>query len=246
MIFLKNLLFLKSIRVLYQGESLGEITDKKRYDYITVISYTDLALEKEGFSVKHKKVANIYLTKTAEEILMGFSRSTRREIHKTQEIPELEFKFDDTNLAETYQLYRQFEFAQGRVPWKIDSFSGTILFNAYYRGKLIAAVPCYDIFPHLQVRAIFSSRLDDCDRETYKIVGSATRRLIFEICKYGMERHYEFVGLGSINYSTSQKSKVADFKMFFGPKVGDEYTYSYKSRRLRFLQSCMLQSGHDS
>ena len=99
-------------------------------------------------------------------------------------------------------------------------------------------MPCYDLFPYLQVRAMFSKRMGvgEKNKELYKLIGSATRRLIFEICKYGKEKGYEFVGLGSINYSTSQKANVANFKMFFGSREGEEYTYVYKSERFIFLE----------
>jgi len=237
MIFQKKILFFRSLRVLYQNEDLEKIADKNKYDYITVISYRDLGLEKQGFSLAHKKIANIHLSGDMESILNGFARRTRQEIQKTYTIPELEFKIDDQNLAETYKLYREFESAQGRKPWKADTFnSGVKLFNAYYKGELIASVPCYDIFPNLQARAIFSKRLSVEDPELYKIIGYATRRLIYEICAYGKERGYNFFGLGPVVFSTPQKANVAQFKMFFGGKIEDEYTYTYISKRFAFLR----------
>ncbi|MDO8493077.1 MAG: hypothetical protein Q7S19_00830 [bacterium] len=225
-----------SLRVLYQDEDLGVLLDKKKYDLMTVISYSDLGLESSGFKCKHKKLANIYLNGTTEEILDRFARTTRQEVSQTYNISELEFKINDPDVDTTYNLYKKFEVAQGRKPWGRETFEGVINFNAYYKGELIASVPCYDLRPVLQVRAIFSKRLEEKDHALYKIIGRATRRLIFEICKYGKEREYEFVGLGSVNYGTAQKSNVADFKMFFGPQIGDEYTYTYKSRRLAALE----------
>lgn len=237
MIYQKSGLFLNSLRVLYQGENLKKLLDKKKYDYITVISYGDLGLEKEGFSLKRKRLANIHLNGSTEEILGKFARRTQQEIARTYKIPELEFRIADTDMEKTYGLYAEFERAQGRKPWKKDTFEGLINFNAYYRGELIASVPCYDLNPYLQVRAIFSKRLKvgEEDREMYKLIGSATRRLIYEICRYGRERNYRFVGLGSVNYSTEQKANVAGFKMFFGSTEGDEYTYTYASRRFAWL-----------
>ena len=68
MIFRKNKFFFRSLRVLYQEENLEELLDKSKYDFITVIAYDDLGLEKKGFELKHKKLANIYLDGTIEEI----------------------------------------------------------------------------------------------------------------------------------------------------------------------------------
>ena len=233
----KNKFFFRSLRVLYQGEILEKLLDKNKYDFITVISYRDLGLEKKGFELKRKKLANIRLDETVEEIFDGFARATRQEIAKTYKIQELDFRIADPNREKTYCLYQEFERAQGRKPWGKDTFLNVINFNAYFKEDLIASVPCYDVFPYLQVRAMFSKRMGihEKDKEFYKLIGSATRRLIFEICKYGKERNYKFVGLGSINYSTPQKANVANFKMFFGSKEGDEYTYIYKSRKFAAL-----------
>lgn len=229
----KNRLLYRSLRVLHQDENLKELLDKNKYDYITVISYVDLGLEKEGYSLKRKKLANIHLDGSIEEILGKFARRTQQEIARTYKIPDLEFRIADADIKKTYDLYSEFERAQGRKPWKMATFEGLINFNAYYKGELIASVPCYDLNPYLQVRAIFSKRLKigEEDREMYKLIGSATRRLIYEICQYGKERNYQFVGLGSVNYSTEQKANVAGFKMFFGSELGDEYTYTYKNRK---------------
>jgi len=237
MIFRKNKFFFRSLRVLYQEENLEELLDKSKYDFITVIAYDDLGLEKKGFELKHKKLANIYLDGTIEEICNRFARATWQEIAKTYKIPELEFKIADPDKETTFRLYQEFERAQGRKPWGKDSFSDVMNFNAYYNGEMIASVPCYDLFPCFQVRAMFSKRMEvgEKDKEFYKIIGHATRRLIYEICKYGKERNYTFVGLGSINYSTPQKANVANFKMFFGSKEGDEYTYTYKSKKFATL-----------
>lgn len=238
MIYEKNKIFFRSLRILYQEENLENLLDKNKYDDITVISYEPLNLEKQGFGLMRKKLANILLDGTIDEISGRFARRTWQEITKTEKIPGLEFKINDPDSKSTYKLYAEFERAQGRKPWGVDSFSGVINFNAYYNGELIAAVPCYNLFPYLQVRAIFSKRLnvsEGSNKEMYKLIGSATRRLIFEICKFGKEKNYAFVGLGSVNYSTPQKSNVAQFKMFFGSTEGDEYTYIYKSKRLMFL-----------
>ena len=232
----RNKLLFRSLRVLHQQENLKELLDKNKYDYITVISYSDLGLEKEGYILKHKNLANIALNGAIEDVLERFARRTKQEVLSTYKIPELEFKIADQDLKTTYKLYKDFERAQGRKPWGRESFDGVINFNAYYKGELIASVPCYDVFPYLQVRAIFSKRMGESDRELYKLIGSATRRLIFEACKYGKERGYKFVGLGSVNYSTEQKANVANFKMFFGSELGDEYTYTYKSRKFIFLE----------
>jgi len=235
----KNNFLYRSLRILHQNEDLGELLDKNKYYYITVISYADLGLEKEGYSLKHKKLANISLDGTAEEILATFARRTKQEVMVTFKLDGFEVRIADPNLEGTYELYKKFERAQGRKPWGRESFENVINFNAYYKGELIASVPCYNVFPYLQVRAIFSKRMAEDDKELRRVIGSATRRLIFEACKFGKENGYKFLGLGSVNYSTEQKTNVANFKMFFGSELGDEYTYTYKSGKFLFLEKIL-------
>jgi serine/threonine protein kinase len=231
MIETKNFIFVRSVRVLHQAEDIVRIVEENIGNYLTVVSYRDLGLERQGFSLVHKKIANIRLDKPLQEVVAGWSRGTRQEIERTRHNTDFKFRIGDSNHRETYEMYCRFEKAQGRQPWKKSSFRNTVLCNAYYRGKLIASVPCYDIFPYFQVRAIFSERLEPGNENLRKAVGQATRRLIYEICAYAKERGYEFVGLGSVNFSTGQKSNVAKFKMFFNPAIEDEYTYVYKSPR---------------
>src|SRR3989338_5173999 len=104
MIYQRTGVFFNSLRVLYQGESLKELLDKNKYDSITVISYDDIGLEKEGFGLMRKKLANIHLDGSIEEIFGRFARRTQQEISKTYKIPELEFRIADPDLQGTYNL----------------------------------------------------------------------------------------------------------------------------------------------
>lgn len=237
MIIEKKFLFFRSVRILYEREDVASLLKKKRRDYVTVVSYRPLSLP--GFKVSVKKVANVRLNASPEKIFGRFSISTRNEINRTYKIKELKFGVPDTNLEGAYDLYCRFERAQGRTPWTIDTYKNTILFNAYFKGELIVSIPCYDIRPYLQIRSISSKRFEKNDRESKKVIGYASRRLICEICRYGRENGYEFAGLGAVNYSTSQKAGVSDFKMFFAPEVGEEYTYTYESGLFKGLKVLM-------
>ena len=84
----------KSVRILLQRETLEQILKFSKWDYVTVVSYNPLPeLEKAGFVLTTKNIANIYLgeRKSDEEILASFSRNTRNEIHRTETIQELRF-----------------------------------------------------------------------------------------------------------------------------------------------------------
>ena len=75
---------------------------------------------------------------------------------------------------------------------------------------------------------MFSKRLSTHDHELNKVISNASRRLVYEVCKWARAREYKFVGLGAVTTSTEQKANVAQFKMFFNPKIEIEYTYTKK------------------
>lgn len=232
----KKLHIFTSLRILHQGEDVLAILHEKKPDRLAVVSYKPLPLEEHGFTVKHKRVANLYLSGTIDDVFGTFSVSTRNEINKTFKMPDLEIRVRDNNREEAYHIYSAFEKLQGRKPWSRDTFDKNLYFNAYYKGKLIVTIPCYDLSPYLQIRSISSIRMDPkIDKELYRIVGYATRRLIYEAAKYGIEHGYTFVGLGAISEATVQKKNVSQFKMFFAPRVEDEYTYVYQSKRFQLL-----------
>lgn len=218
----------KTIRIWNVNEDASRLADTKKYSSISIISYQPLVLSKDFF-VKHKKIVNIYLDDEIDNIFYKFNRATRREINKTHSMTDLNIIMEDDNFNEAYDLYKKFEYSQGRVPWRKETFKKVKLFNAYYKGEIVSVITCYDLFPYLQARSMSSARYID-DKEMQKIIGHITRRLIFDICKYAKQREYVFFGLGSINYENEQKSNVSQFKCFFGGKIEDEYEYIYKSK----------------
>jgi len=113
-----------------------------------------------------------------------------------------------------------------------------LAFSAYYKGELISLILCFDSFPYLRARSICSKRLEINDKEKYKIISNSTRRLVYEICKYGKERHYRLFDLGSMpsNLKDKKKTGIAKFKGAFGGKLEDEYTYTYKSSLYKFFE----------
>jgi len=232
----KKLIF-NVLRILHVDEDLSALIDKTKYAFISIISYKPLNLGTDFF-LKQKNIINIYLTDPIEEIFERFTRSTKLEIKKTYQIQELEFVMDDKNLEGTYNLYKQFEYSQGRVPWKKASFDGVKLFNAYYNGELISSIPCYNLYPYLQARAMFSKRIEG-DKQYKKIVGHATRRLVLDICQYAKTHNYLFFGLGSINFESYQKSNVSQFKGFFGGVIENEYTYIYKNSSYKIFEKLL-------
>lgn len=171
-----------------------------------------------------------------EEIFGKFNETVRNEIRRTFKTEDLYFKINDSNFEGAYELYKNFEYSQGRIPFPLSAMKGYKIFSAYYKNQLISLILYIDSFPYLRTRSICSRRLQIDNKELYKIIGYASKRLVYEICKYGKENSYRLLDLASINLTDSKKSGVAQFKSGFGGKIEDEYTYIYKSKLFKFFE----------
>ena len=78
--------------------------------------------------------------------------------------------------------------------------------------------------------------MESFDKEMLRLISFSTRRLVWEICKYGKENDYFGFDLGSINLVDSNKASIAQFKNSFGGKIVDEYLYIYKSKIFKFFE----------
>ncbi|MBI3290918.1 hypothetical protein HYZ76_01390 [Candidatus Falkowbacteria bacterium] len=232
MIFKKKVLWFKTIRyVLEPWPDIAQI--KKKFGAIYIVSYDKRNFP--GFSVKVKDTPVIFLNKPLADLFSDFNSTSRNEIRKTfdNKITGLKFIIPDPDLEKNYQLSKEFEYQQGRVPERLEAYQGCKSFAAYYQGEMISSIICYDNGKVLRAKAICSKRLLTEDRDFYKIISYSTRRLVYEICGYGLENGYELFDLGSVNFT---KENLAQFKMNFTKDLIKEYTYTYKSLWFRFFE----------
>jgi hypothetical protein len=232
MIFKKKKIFWKIIRFIL--EPLPNIEElKNKYSVIYILSYDKYELP--GFSVKKKDTPVIYLNKSIDEIMSGFNSTTRNEIRKTfdNKIPDLKFIDDDRDLTNNYRLSEEFEKFQGRKPDSIEAYNDCKVFSAYYKDQLIANIICFDTGRVLRAKVICSKRLETDDKELYRIVSYAGRRLMYNVCKYGLDNGYKMYDLGSVNFD---KKNLAKFKMNFTQDLIAEYTYTYRAPWLKIIE----------
>jgi hypothetical protein len=222
---------LTSARVILDDGLFLEMIKRPRHAYIVAISHQVLSVP-DTIKIKHKKTINIYLEGKFDEIFMRFNDTARNEVRKTFKMPEFSVALNNANWGEVYALYKKFRIAKHLELRPVTFLQSCMLFNAYYNGELISSITCYDVFPNLRIQNIFS-KLDGGDKELRKIVGHATRRLMYEICKYGNERGYRLLDLASANFTNPAKAGITAFKSSFGGKVEDEYTYTYRSPLVR-------------
>lgn len=225
--------FFKSARVILNDELFLHLVRDKAYSYIVGLSHQDLSVPL-GVKAKHKKTSLINLKHPIDQILARFRDTTRNEVRKTFGMPEMKIVMNDARTGEMHELYRAFRKAKNlEIHYKSFLESAT-RFSAYYNGELIAVITVYEVPPKMRIQNIFS-KIDHEDSEMRKIVGFATRRLMYDICKYGSEHGYESLDLASVNLSDPAKSGITQFKLSFGGDISDEYTYTYRSSIIQIL-----------
>jgi len=201
---------------------------------LTILTYQKMDLP--DFEMTPKKTPVIHLDKNPEEILSGFNDTARNEIRKTFNLANLKCVQGAEFFADAYELYKKFEYGQGRVPFSAKEMRTFHPFVAYWRNRPISLIFCLESYPYLRARSICSARLQAKDKEIYRLIASATRRLIYEVCVYGRSKGYRWFDLGSINLTDTEKSSIAQFKSFFRGELIDEYTYFRKSRFFKILE----------
>ena len=227
----KNIFFTRA-RVILEDELFLRLLKEKEYSYIVAISHAVLPVA-SSIKIKQKKTLLINLKKSAEDTLATFHDTARNEVRKTFSILGLEITRDDNRLEDMYRLYKDFRKVKHLETHGPGFLQAATRFNAYYKNELISVVTVYGVFPKLRIQNIFSLTTED--PELRKIIGYATRRLIYEVCAYGAAKNYESLDLASINLHSQAKAGITKFKMSFGGEVIDEYTYTYRSPFVRSL-----------
>lgn len=210
---------------------------KKDYHRITHLVYKGIEAP-AGFRLRKKVTPLIDLSPEPEAILFKFRDTVRNEIHRTERLEGFEIKLPCHDLSEAYELYKNFEFSQGRAPVGFEEFSKFTFACAYYKQRLVSAVSFYQTGERVRVRSIFSLRLaarDEENGELYKIIGYATKALVFAVCKFAKGQGAKTLDLASINLTDPAKASIAVFKNGFGADLADENQYIYERPLVKSL-----------
>lgn len=225
----------RTARVTLEDDRLPAMRDSGAYSSIIAVSYKKMDLP--GFARTEKTTALVDLTRSEDDIFKSFNDTTRNEIRKT-------LKDDDISVAvaipiaeESYNLYSSFELTQGRLPVHRADLGGCIFFGTYREKELLSGIFVIQSRPYLRIRSIFSKRLHVEDKEMYKHISNATRRAIWEICRWGKQNSFQSLDMASVNLSNPKTVSIAKFKMSFGGNIITEYTYTYKTKAFALFES---------
>lgn len=234
MILKQRMVFFNIISLILEDEIASNVIRNSSYSKKTIVTYKKMNLSR--FEELVKTTALIDLMPDEDDVFRKFSDTTRNEIRKTYRIDDFKIINNDNKFDDAYQLYKKFEYAQGRAPVVKSVLKKCKLFSAYFKDELISAIFVIESSKYLRIRSIFSKRLQAEDKEMYKIISNATRRIVWEICLWGKENGFHSLDLASVNFKNPKTANITKFKMSFGGNVVNEYTYVYKSKAFRALE----------
>ena len=198
---------------------------------VTIVSYAHR--HAPGFETRPRRTALIDIRgRTAEAVFGSFNAQTRNKIHRTEHDGDLDFVRNDGDRSGNHDLYTTSCLSRGHLPDPPAGFAGCRWFSAYFRGRLIANLSCFHLNDILRVKTISSIRLQvqTAEPALYQLISCASRRVVFEACRYALDHDCLVVDLCGIN---DKHRGIATFKRGFGARLVDEYDYVYLSRSYR-------------
>ncbi len=197
------------------------------YSQVHFVSHNNLEIK--GYYKLVEKTPIIDLKEQLDLIFKKFNKTTRNEINKAFLNKELIFESNSNNFDDFYSLYTDFE-SKKRKFLKLKSLDtlkkNSKLFLAFLNDDPIAAVLCYDTGHILRANIICSKRMASDDKEYLKIISNASRRLVYEICKYGKTHGYELFDLGEVCLNENdEKYSITKYKLSFSDKLFNSIHY---------------------
>jgi hypothetical protein len=101
-----------------------------------------------------------------------------------------------------------------------EELKNSLLFFVSHRGIPISGMSCYSSEKRLRVGRIFSRRraagLDNLERIVFS---GAARRIVYELCKFGVKGRFSTLDLGGVDFADPLKVGITNFKLSFGGAI---------------------------
>lgn len=209
---------------------------KQDFSYLFVVTYGDNPPTGD-WQVQKRQAFVIDLTQSINRVFDNFKKNTRNEIRRAENDPSLSFVSNDHNWKAAYKRYKKFEQARKWMSMLKAEFKRSVLFNAYHRGDIISGIACYGHNDTLRVNKIFSIRNHNTRSDlSVAVIGYASRKLIYDICQYGIKNNYTRLDLGGVNFTDNSKIGISQFKQSFGGDLQYTHVSRYMTRGFSVLK----------
>jgi len=194
---------------------------KEDYDYSFIVSMGQFS--DQEYSVVKKKSCLLNLTKGLDSVINRFNSTCRNEFRRTERNSDLTFFQGYADFNEYYSFYTQCEKDRAWFPTPPEELRNSFLFTASFKNELISGMSCYAHGSRLRVGRIYSNKRSKLSESLNNTVyGSAAKRIVVEICKFGIANGYQTVDLGGVDLS-GQKSGITQFKLSLGGELVDVF-----------------------
>lgn len=216
---------------------------KREFNYILAVIYGSTI--PVGFRADVRQSSIINLRVGLDKVWEKFRHNTRNEIRRAEDNTRLSFVNLDPNVDRIYAAYSDFERRRNWIPVPRQEIKNSFIFSAYYDHKVIAGITCFAHGDSMRVGKIFSVRHSEREKVDRVVIGQATRKLVWEICKYAESLGYRFLDLGGVNFTDPIKVGISQFKQSFGGDVVPVYICRYGSKSFYLLRKLMRYFGKD-
>ena len=236
---------LKYCRQILESPNEKELSDiRSAFDYAFVVCYEPFS--HPDFTTIEKKSAIISLKGDIDNVLASFHSTCRNEVRRTFRTPELSFRKITNNWKEAYEFHKQCEIERKWMPVPETEFRNSLVWSAWYQGKMLAGMSCYTSDEVLRVGRIFSRRRSGEFKNIPSVLFSAaSRRVVYELCDYGIRTGKNFIDLGGIDPDDPMKKGITKFKMYFGSKVKPVYLGRWENERFQRSKNDLIKRGLD-
>jgi hypothetical protein len=212
--------FISYHRILAENVTPEQTVELKKDDYSFIVSYGGFC--DNDYQVTDKNSCLINLEKDIDQVLAGFNPTSRNEVRRAEKITELKFHttLNDFDFDEYYKFHTSCEHDRNWFPVPPEELKQSIVFSATHNGILIAGMSCYTHENRIRVGRIYSNkRSKQSNILTNLVYGVASKRIVFEICKYGITNNFSTLDLGGVDLNTPEKSGITKFKLSLGGEV---------------------------
>ncbi len=238
--------YLSYHRLLADSIDKSTTSELKKDDYSFIVCYG--AFEDDEYETVNKNSCIIDLTKGIEEVFSKFSATSRNEVRRADKINLLKFhsSISAFNFDEFYAFHTQCEHDRGWFPIPPEELKNSVVFSASYDGQLIAGMSCYTHHNRMRIGRIFSNKRSNKNEAINNLVyGVASKRIVLELCKYGIENGYISLDMGGVDMSDSVKSGITQFKLSLGGDVVPVKLGRYKKETFEKAELLIKNNGWD-
>lgn len=193
-----------------------------------------------------KKSSLLDLTKGIDAVIQAFNSTSRNEYRRTERNEHLQFFQGSPDFEKYYDFYAACERDRDWFPVPPDELKNSLLFSAAFQGELISGMSCYAHGARLRVGRIYSSkRSKKSDILNNTVYGGAAKRIVVEICKFGIANGYKTLDLGGVDLSEGSKSGITQFKLSLGGVLVNVKLARYMKENFTAALAGIKQEGWD-